>query len=354
MDFGMSNFSQFTSGAQGISLLSPKFFESTTWTAPLSGWAYFVAIGGGGSGGAQSSAGSNGRATGGGAGGVAIKKAYVTAGSNYTITIGAGGAPATNAAGNAGGATSVSGTGVSITANGGSGGAISTSAVTLNGGAGGTATGGDYNGTGGRGGNITVTTAGNRATGGGGCNIFGLAAGATRGGDLSTTSTSVTFGFATGGGGVGGRGGDLTGTNTGIGGGGTSAGGGVMGSAPDNAALWYPTIYYAGGYPSNETDQNFFGIQLWRSGFSTIGTLNMGAGGGGAAAYEAGTGANGNVQYGLAGSGGVVSAYTEFGFTAYSVQVVIGAGTGGVIRVNDPATSGRAGSGHVIIYYVGQ
>jgi len=103
--------------------------STQNWTPPASGWVNFVAIGapGGGTGGYElydnsgmHSSSSAGR--GGAAGGLAIKSIYVTKGQSYTITIGAGGAGATN--GNnatTGGATTIVGPGISLTVTGGAG-----------------------------------------------------------------------------------------------------------------------------------------------------------------------------------------------------------------------------------------
>ncbi len=116
---------------------------------------YIEAIGAGGGGGnavAPSILTPNHTSTGTGGGGGAYARKHVTNPSgNYTITIGVGGGPAA-----AGGATTVTGTGCSITAGGGQPGQsdIHGTGSTGTGGSGGSASGGDANHSGGRGGKV--------------------------------------------------------------------------------------------------------------------------------------------------------------------------------------------------------
>ena len=112
----MSSMSQFFGGSSGGILTARYFLASGTFTAPYTGNYLVTAIGGGGSGGKGAYGG-----TGGGAGGFCQKVVSLTAADTLTITVGAGGtAPGTNnTAGNAGGNTTVTATGVSMTANGG-------------------------------------------------------------------------------------------------------------------------------------------------------------------------------------------------------------------------------------------
>lgn len=128
MGFDMSVYSQFNTmptNPRAVQVIT----STQNWSPPASGWVNFVAIGAGGGGtggynlydyGGVVSSSSTGR--GGAAGGVAIKSIYVTKGQSYTITIGAGGAGATN--GNnatTGGATTIVGPGISLTVTGGAG-----------------------------------------------------------------------------------------------------------------------------------------------------------------------------------------------------------------------------------------
>ena len=121
MDFDMSVFSQFTGNQDNFPVITQYFTTSGTWIAPGNGWAIFTVVGAGGSGASQDSgANARNRATGGAAGGFAVAKRYVTAGTSFTVTIGAGGTGVTGqTAGNPGGASSISASGfTTITANG--------------------------------------------------------------------------------------------------------------------------------------------------------------------------------------------------------------------------------------------
>jgi hypothetical protein len=137
------------------------FTDSTTFTPTRTVDALVFVIGAGGSGsGANQRSGTNELNTvGGGAGGCAVSQLSLVSGTAYTITIGAGGARKfTNLgspsflAGDDGGASSFSGSGIStMTANGGKGGLVSATAqAAVIASAGGTATGGNIvNSTGG-------------------------------------------------------------------------------------------------------------------------------------------------------------------------------------------------------------
>lgn len=217
---------------------------SSTWTAPVTGEYLIFAVGAGGSGAAQDVATSSGQgyqATGGGAGGLAVKRVFLQAGTQLGITIGAGGAGvAVNNNGNNGGDTTVNGGGVSLFAQGGRGGtrvAGGTGNNTTSGALGGIASGGDWNYQGGSSGD--ATTFANFAGGlcsaysGGGAVAWhgvGYRGGNATASDNSHNSPSgITFRAYGGGAGIGGRGGDATvqtsqgGTNVSVGGGGSSA-----------------------------------------------------------------------------------------------------------------------------------
>lgn len=163
------------------------FLTSGTFTVQKTGWHRVTIVGAGGSGGSYqtTSTGTNQAAVaaGGGAGGIATTELILTQGTNYTVTIGAGGASVTGTNnGNAGGTTTITGSGLSMTANGGGGGesaGINSGDVSAAGGAGGTAStsvaGETY--TGGAGGNASASGSGgqaSRAGGGGGPNILAL------------------------------------------------------------------------------------------------------------------------------------------------------------------------------------
>ena len=150
-------------GGGGGQLPTISFMTSQAWTPAYDLTAYVYVIGGGGAGGSTNN--SAGGACGGGAGGCSVSKLDLASGTTYTITIGAGGAAQTatsaNTNGNAGGATSFAGSGIStMTGNGGSGGVTRASNDTTQvaGASGGSATGGTLgNFTGGKGAAITAS-----------------------------------------------------------------------------------------------------------------------------------------------------------------------------------------------------
>lgn len=142
----MSNFSDFISSGGGGSLpVNIVLTESQTWVPPVDGNICIHVIGGGGAGQSGTSL-----YRGGGAGGYCKKNSLaVTTSGSFTVVVGAGRngkeGDWSSASDGAGGASTVSGTGLSatLTANGGTG------ASGSNYGAGGTASGGDVNNTGG-------------------------------------------------------------------------------------------------------------------------------------------------------------------------------------------------------------
>jgi hypothetical protein len=141
----------------GVSFPPAQFFSiSTTYTIPESGKYLISALGGGGSGAAIFSTSVGGAAAGGGGGGFAESAVTFAAGAVLTISVGAGGAQrlssvsGTGVSGAVGGNTTVTGTGLSLAANGGTGGAFATTlSVTAAAGTGGSATGGTTNAAGG-------------------------------------------------------------------------------------------------------------------------------------------------------------------------------------------------------------
>jgi PKD repeat protein len=171
--------------------------------------------GGGGGGGSQNSTFQNRFGGGGGGGGFSTGYLAASTGQNYTVTVGAGGTVASNAAGGTGGTTTVTGTAGAISAVGGNGGQPSTAATggaggignTFTGGAGGTGT---SNGAGGGGG------AGNASNGSAGTNTVAGTGGTGNpntspytggnGGAVQTNATNNgSAGIAPGGGGGGGK-----------------------------------------------------------------------------------------------------------------------------------------------------
>lgn len=220
--------------------------SSITFNPPYKMRALVRCIGGGGSGAiALDGASTQVAATGAGAGEHSGSIVTLDPATNYTATVGAGGAVVTDTspstvatAGNAGGATSFSGSDITtITANGGSGGAADrgTGILSVSGGAGGTGGAGAlFAITGGAGGDhdgVAGTNNRSFATGGGAVGFksgTGYAGGAIDVGN--TNGREVT----TGGGGIGGKGGKITITS----GSGDkfSYGGSCIGPAPDNVS----------------------------------------------------------------------------------------------------------------------
>lgn len=193
------------------------------WTCPPGVNSISVAVQGGGGGGGGGGTTSAGRGGGGGGGGCAYSDAVaVVPGTDYTVTVGAGGAAgaATTGTGGTGGTSSFSGTGITtLTATGGAGGAlggVSNGAAT----AAGTATGGAFNFSGGTGGGARINT-----TGGGG----GGGAGTTSAGGNASGTNGTTPGTGGTGSPAGGAG---TGNNNTVGGGtaGNPPGGGGAGA----------------------------------------------------------------------------------------------------------------------------
>jgi hypothetical protein len=218
-------------------------FSNPVNIAPPAGTSmWYLAVGGGAAGGSRIGAG-------GGAGGLLIGNVSISAGTTYTITVGAGGAAVTSipgVVGNDGGNTTITGSGFStITAIGGGGGGayIGTSGTAgRNGASGG---GGSYSGNGG------VNTPGSGTSGqgstggagsatnvsgggGGGASAVGEAAQASRGGNggagTASTITGASVTYAGGGGGSQ----ATTGGTGGTGGGGNGSSGNSNGAAGTN------------------------------------------------------------------------------------------------------------------------
>ena len=120
---------------------------TTIFTAPKNAWYGFWVVGAGGSGACVYRT-NGGMATGGAGAGFSYKKVYLQAGQQVNITLGAGGAAvlSSNANGNAGGNTVISGPNLSIAIPGAPGGLYSvTPGATLVGSSGSVASGGDIN-----------------------------------------------------------------------------------------------------------------------------------------------------------------------------------------------------------------
>jgi hypothetical protein len=175
---------------------------SATVTIQRSGRYLIKALGGGGGGGGYGGPGSV--SAGGGAGGDVWTEANLTAGNTLTIQIGAGGpggSATTGAPGSQGGATTVSGAGITtMNAGGGLGGQGRTNPGGVNGGAGGSASGGNlYNAVGCNGDHGMSLGGGNAFPGKGAGSRFG--SGGRPGCELVSASGESGIAFGTGGGG---------------------------------------------------------------------------------------------------------------------------------------------------------
>ena len=248
----------------------------------------YLVVGGGGGGGD--------RHGGGGGGGGVLTGTWTASVGTYTVTVGLGGVAGyyetanstPTGAGIKGGNSSLSGTGVSVTANGGGG-------------------GGTYDG------NPTGTVG---SGGGGGGNGFAGVAGTAGQGNAGGS------GLQPGGGGGGGAGGVGTNANTGTGGIGTTS---------------YSTHLLAVGYGTS------FAVPTSPNVVISGGVAYIAAGGGGAASSPPGPGGSG----GLGGGGrGDWNASFILAGTANT------GGGGGGSRSDDTSTSGRdGGSGLVLLWY---
>jgi hypothetical protein len=249
----------------------------------------YLIVGGGGAGGAGDSSGSAGG--GGGAGGYLSGYKAISANTSYTISVGAGGT-GTSTIGNSGGASSISGTGISLSAAGGGGGANNFVA----GAAGGSGGGGGLrqNKSGGAGNTPSTTPAQGNA--GGGTLVFDIGAqgrGGGGGGALARGSggygnSELNSNFAVGPGGTGGSGitNNIRGTGNTVYAGGGGAGG-------------YDRLVGSGGSGGGGAGS---GLGNSSPGFNTIGvagTANTGGGGGGSSS-------NTTALVGGAGGSGIV------------------------------------------------
>ena len=222
------------------------FLASGTFVVPANVNQIRVRVhGAGGSGGGVAGSSRNRVASGGGGGGLAIKTLNVTPGASYAVTVGAGGAPVTLSAANAGNAGGTSSFGAVCSATGGGGGAAALSNSASNtaaGASGGTGSGGDLNFTGGGSGTASTTvTSGTynslAVTGGGSAasifgNGFSSGAALINGGTYGSATEVIA---ASGGAGVGGASGAAT--NDTIWQNLCTGGGGTAGPSRDNNAV---------------------------------------------------------------------------------------------------------------------
>jgi hypothetical protein len=294
--------------ANGESLFVPRQFRtlahlasSGTWVAPAKGLLRITLRGADGSGAVAlclNDAVSSAVASGGAAGGLSIKTLRVEAGDAFVATLASGGAqvstttPGSRVNGNPGGTSTITGPGVSMTANGGNGGNgtyAASGAASAAGATGGTASGGDVNYTGGNSGTAAVTgVAGVAATGGGAVAWNGVGYSS---GNATVSASSGTLGAASGGAGAGGASGAATVSSS------TSTSTGGAGAAGPSASATNSVGAAGPGMPSGMT-----GTPL-----SLVGAGNSVQGGaGGNAAMQASSSASSTAGGQLAGGGGVV------------------------------------------------
>ncbi len=287
-----------------------------TWTAPADARVRFTAIGPGGNGLS---------ANGGGAGGLARIDVNVTGGEDYTLDVGA----RTVGSGDTPESTTVVGTGVNLSANGGFPGASSVGVAS----SGGTATGGDVNATGGEGGTANGGAGGGGSVGGLDPNGDGTNTG------FSGSSGDVNGALGGGGAGVGGNAVSSAGTSGGMGGGSHGAA-----SATEAGADIYGVR--AAGHVFGSSPAGEFLRPLGGGGGGAIDTFTSGQGG------DGGGGGGGYVNSRIGAAGGRFA-----GGGAGSVSDRGGAGGlgggGGAAGPSAPASvNGAGGNGVIIVEYL--
>ena len=336
-------------GGGGKSVLQTiSFINSTTWSPAQDMNAKIYVIGGGGSG-----AGSTAVATGGGAGGCAVTIADLDASTTYTITIGAPGAcveqTSTGVVGNAGGASSFSGSGIStMTGSGGGGGqkdTLANGSGAASGGTGGSASGGTYgNFTGGAGGNISGSGGYYKGSGGG---AVGLWATGTSAPAITGTNQNSTTGFYHN------NGGYIMSMA-----GGASVGGTYLNFRADSGDSTYSDLIRttAGGFInlSGMGGGSHMETVLYEYGHdndSVQGSLPMGVGG--PPIFNNGNVSITNIQAGAFAGGGATASSTYSSYWAFGSPGGIGGGGGGTISMvasgDQWGITGQGGVGCVLI-----
>lgn len=357
-----------TAGFTNMAILT----TSQTWNARITGPHRVTLIGASGSGAIVKSTTISGQATGSGAGGLSRKTFNANAGQGLVFTLAAGGARVSRTTnggtnGNASSASTMTTTGISLTANPGAPGVFAVAAgagtpilTTLAGPAGGTASGGDQNFTGGDGGDCgpTGTTNSFVASGGGAVNWFGGTP-YKPGTPSVNPTTRNNAGAATGGAGIGGRSGDAVATTDATvaasGGGGAGAGGtpsATSANASNNATtggigsqiVGIPTSL--GSLPLNQTGGT---AVLNAAGNAATTTQQMGAGGGASATvtgcFSGGDGGR------MGGGAGTVGHQTEVGTTPRGGDGLFGGGAGGCAAygIAQSYQSGKGGDAWAIV-----
>ena len=290
-----------TNCVNGSCVQSQTFTVSSTFTVPTGVTSIsIVTVGGGGGGSTVTSK----DASGGGGGALCYLNAYaVTAGSTFTVTVGAGGALSTSGTGGTGGTTSVKTSGGTIIVNaaGGSGGISSTgSSGTISGGVGGTSSlAGTTCWPGGAGGSVALATGATTLHAGGGGAAGYLGAGGVGGASSSSSCGTAPTSPVGNGGGAGGGSGTSTSVYSSLMLGGSGGGVGLFGVAN-----------------SGTVGSNYC---------ATSNTAGVGSPGGGGSTDSAGGGASALGTGGAGGSAGTGGLYGGGGGSA--------AGGGGAVRI---------------------
>lgn len=329
-----------------------SFFTQTSgsFTAKKTGWHRLTGVGAGGSGAVSmpSLVGTPGKATGGAAGGFCSKRIWLAAGATITYTIGAGGAAATRAAtngvanGNAGGATTITANGFTLTANGGNGGTASITAAAVAGATGGSATGGDINVTGGASGNCTGL--GRAATGGGSIGIGG-AAFASGIADAQVANSDA----ATGGAGTGGASGNSTCTAAVPAATATGGGGAAGAAAAVSAAVATAGAGGIGSSPPIALPTNCGAAGGAGSVAANGAAVTTAGGGSGGLVSSAGSTSTGSAV--LGGTGGGTDPSTGGTNFILTANANLGCGGGAAVKCvnNVTVTSSAGGNGYALI-----
>lgn len=340
----------------------PAYFFGTTanWTCPASGWYRLSLLGAGGSGGAIFRTTNGGAAGGGGGGGFCSKEVFIVVGATLSVIIGAGGlVNLCNVSGSPnvvadGGASYISGTGISMMVSGGTNGGTeyTTGGGYAAGGSGGQASGGDINFAGGDGGYAMYTATKVTAGGGGGAGSpYGVGG---RGG-----YATINVNAAAGGGAILYQGFDalVTGKTHGGGTGGTPTT--ASGTGPNRAGLatcaCVDGIYRSGTVSTSVVTSRGISFESLIDPFAC---LTGGSGAGGTYDVESGPGAGGSGAVGATpakngnicgGGGGCVHTTAA----CASGTSVMGGGSGGAASLVTSATAVAGGSGFAVIERIG-
>jgi hypothetical protein len=358
----MSNLNQFLPGRMQN---MPRFFTAdVSYTIPYTGKYRISAMGAGGSGGAIFYTTVGGAASGGGGGGFTETEVNLIAADVLTIVVGAGGAVATSTVsqtgidGNDGADTSIHGasgsaacTALNLHAGPGLHGHWTiTNAATAAGGDHGVGSGGTINTDGGLGGDAKMYTGStNTAAGGGGGAGGPLGNGAAGGSSIGAAAIALACG---GGGAANGGFAGRSVTTAVLGGGGGM--GAIAGSATGGFGKLNIGAFCADGAAHTSGFETMIDPFRMYTGYGASGSATL------ATAILAGTGGGGGGQGVTSTTASVLksmgggSGGATLGAAVLGVGVAYGGGSGGTVSsVTGPATSGKGGSGIVVVERIG-